>query len=70
MTLAALLVGPMGGGGIALALSLASGVNTLLLFWFFRGKAGADPRLLMATSFTYGLKILAVSLFAALPLYF
>jgi len=70
MTIAALLVGPMGGGGIALALSVASGVNTLLLFWFFRGKTGANPRLLMATSFTYGLKILSVSLFAALPLYF
>lgn len=36
-----LLMGPMGHGGLALATSLASGVNLLILAWYFTVKTGA-----------------------------
>jgi putative peptidoglycan lipid II flippase len=36
-----LLMGPMGHGGLALATSLASAVNFLILAWYFTGLAGS-----------------------------
>lgn len=68
--LAASLVGSMAGGGIALALSLASLTNTLVLFWMFRKKPFCPLRSLLRTTLIYSCKILGFSLIAALPLVF
>jgi putative peptidoglycan lipid II flippase len=66
--LAAVLVRPMRGAGIALALSLSSAVNTVLLLAFLRKnpKIGVG-RALRATLF-YALKLLVFSFLASLPL--
>ncbi|GAB1483722.1 murein biosynthesis integral membrane protein MurJ [Treponema sp.] len=69
MALAALLVGPMKGGGVALALTLASVVNTLLLLLFLsRNPQVAVSRALRSAS-VYALKLVAFSLIAVAPLY-
>jgi putative peptidoglycan lipid II flippase len=65
--LAALLVGPMGGAGIALALSLASGVNTGLLLWFLKGKPWIALGRILASALGYTLKLLLLSGIAVLP---
>ncbi len=62
--LALLLVGPMRGGGIALALSLASAVNTVLLFVFLSRSEEIDVRSLIASTVRYALKIAAFSVAA------
>ncbi len=64
ITLALALVGPMRGGGIALALSLASAVNTILLFVFLSKSGDIDVRSLISTTVRYALKITAFSLVA------
>ncbi len=67
IALALALVGPMRGGGIALALSVASAVNTTLLFAFL-GKTGkVRVRPLVASTARYALKMAAFSALAALP---
>ncbi len=68
MALAALLVGPMKGGGVALALTLASLVNTVLLLAFLsRNKRIAVARALKAASL-YALKLAGFSLVAVAPI--
>jgi putative peptidoglycan lipid II flippase len=70
ITLALLLVSPMKGGGIALALSLASAANTVLLVYFLRKKESQDLTAMLRTTVLYALKILLFSLVAALPLWY
>ncbi len=70
IVLALLLVRPMGGNGIALALSLSSALNTFILVALLlrsgvRGMKGALKR-----SFLYMLRLVGLSLLAAIPLYF
>jgi len=68
MVLAALLVGPLKGGGVALALSLASVLNTVLLLAFLsRNPQVAVGRALRSAS-TYAAKLTVFSLLAAVPL--
>ncbi|MEJ5188507.1 MAG: murein biosynthesis integral membrane protein MurJ [Breznakiellaceae bacterium] len=69
MILAALLVGPMKGGGVALALSIASGVNTALLFIFMRRTPQIDMRHIIGSSVRYTGKLLAFSALASIPVY-
>jgi putative peptidoglycan lipid II flippase len=64
------LVGSMAGGGIALALSLASLANTLVLFWMFRNKPFCPLKTLLKTTIIYSSKILGFSLVAAIPMVF
>ncbi|QEK00355.1 murein biosynthesis integral membrane protein MurJ [Treponema phagedenis] len=68
--LALTLVLPMRGGGIALALTLASIANTILLFAFLRRKETIDIKSVLVSSTAFILKITFFSLIAALPLYF
>jgi putative peptidoglycan lipid II flippase len=66
--LAALLVGPMRGGGIALALSLASAVNSALLLVFLRKNPNIRVKQVLGSALAYAAKLIAVSALATLPL--
>ncbi|MDR2632429.1 MAG: murein biosynthesis integral membrane protein MurJ [Treponema sp.] len=66
ITFAAVLAGPMQGAGIALALSLASAVNTVLLFCFLRNKPWIALGRVLAAASVYTLKL---SLFSGIALF-
>jgi putative peptidoglycan lipid II flippase len=67
IALAALLVGPFRGAGVALALTLASGVNTVLLLAFL----GRNPRIAVGkalkSALVYTLKLALFSMIAVIP---
>ncbi|MGP1445479.1 murein biosynthesis integral membrane protein MurJ [Treponema sp.] len=70
IVLAAALAGIMKGGGIALALSLASMVNTVLLLVLLKKSKTMDIPGFLAPAAQFTLKITLFSLAAAAPLYF
>lgn len=61
---------PMGGNGIALALSLASLINTVFLFIFMKKMPGFNRGKVLKNSVLYALKICVYSVIAAVPCYF
>ena len=66
---AAILVGPMRGAGIALALSLASAMNTIMLFIFLK----KNPNIALGSArstLIYILKLLIISGLAVVPVLF
>ena len=65
--LALILSFPMGGNGIALALSLASLLNTVFLFIFMKKMAAIEVERLARGTLLYGLKMLLLSVIAAAP---
>jgi len=70
IVLALILVHPMQGGGIALALSLASAANTVILVFFLRRKESVDIGAMLRSTVFYTLKITVFSLIAALPIWY
>lgn len=68
MALAALLVGPMKGGGVALALTIASMVNTAFLLLFLRRNPQVAVGRAVASALGYTAKLALFSLIAVLPL--
>jgi putative peptidoglycan lipid II flippase len=68
VSLAVALVTPMRGGGIALALSLASAANTAILFVLLARKDTVDVARVLRAGALYALKILAISAVAVLPI--
>lgn len=64
------LVIPMSGNGIALALSLASAVNTVFLFVFMKKMESFNVGKLIKDELIYILKISLFSLIAVVPTYF
>lgn len=70
IALALALVRPMRGGGIALALSLASAANTALLLWYMRNKESSNMASLLRSTGLYALKMIALSLIAAFPIWY
>lgn len=68
--LAVILVFPMGGNGIALALTLASAVNTIFLFIFMKKLNSIDTKKIAKNTIFYILKITIFSLIASIPCYF
>ncbi len=70
IALALALVGPLRGGGIALALSLASLANTVFLLMFLKKKKSCDLALVLRSTIMYALKITAFSAVAAFPIWF
>ena len=66
---ALILVGPFRGSGIALALSLASAINTVLLLLFLRKKPNINI-LPVFSVLLYILKLTILSVLAAIPVYF
>ncbi len=65
-----ILVRPMGGKGIALALSLASLLNTLALFAFMKKMESIEVGKLARGTLLYAIKMCIFSVIAALPTYF
>jgi putative peptidoglycan lipid II flippase len=68
IVLAIALSFPMKGGGIALALSVASAANTVCLMYFLRKKETIDVPKVLRSSIVYALKMLALSAIAAVPI--
>ncbi|MCD1655409.1 murein biosynthesis integral membrane protein MurJ [Treponema zuelzerae] len=67
IALALVLVGPMRGGGIALALSLASAANTAFLFLFMRKNGSISAGSILRSTVGYTLKMALFSALAAWP---
>lgn len=65
--LALILVGPMQGGGIALALTIASFANTVVLFVAMKKENTADVGKLIKSTLTYSLKMIVFSVVACVP---
>ena len=61
---------PMGGNGIALALSLASLLNTMFLFIFMKKMESIEVGRLARGTLIYALKMCVLSVIAAVPTYF
>ena len=66
---ALILVHFMSGGGIALALSIASAVNTVFLFIFLKKNPVIDVAKVIRGLVLYVLKLIVLSLIAAVPAY-
>ncbi len=69
IVLACVLVTFMSGGGIALALSLASAVNTIMLFIFLRKSTAVDVKTFLRSNIIYAIKLVLFSLVASLVVY-
>jgi len=69
MLLAALLVGPFRGAGIALALSVASAVNTVLLLAFLKSNPHIAVGRALGSALLYTLKLSLLSAIAVIPLF-
>lgn len=69
IVVALILVHPMKGGGIALALTLASLANSVLLFIFLKKTATVDVASVVRGTVLYALKLCVLSLIAAVPAY-
>ena len=70
IVLALVFVRPFGGNGIALALTLASFVNTLFLFIFMKKLDSFKIRKVIFQTLGYILKMAVYSIIAAIPCYF
>jgi putative peptidoglycan lipid II flippase len=68
MIMAALLVGPMRGGGVALALTMASAVNTVLLLRFLKRNPKVAVGKAVRSASLYALKLAGLSILAVLPI--
>jgi len=68
--LAAALVGPFRGAGIASALSLASAVNTILLLVFLKKNPNIALGSVFGSVIIYIVKLLVISVLAIIPIYF
>ena len=64
------LTGPFGGNGIACALSIASLVNTVFLFIFMKKLGTMETRRIIKSNLLYALKIIIMSVIAAIPCWF
>ncbi|MDR0403862.1 MAG: murein biosynthesis integral membrane protein MurJ [Treponema sp.] len=70
MILAAALVGPMKGSGIALALSIGSTANTVLLLVFLNRNPNVAVGRALVPAALYALKLVVFSVIAAVPVLF
>jgi len=70
IALAAILVKPMSGPGIALALTIASAANTVALFLFLRKTPTIQVGAVVKSTLIYALKIIVFSVIASVPVYF
>ena len=68
MLLALVLSPRMKGGGIALALTLSSAGNTVLLLWFLGRNQNINVGMVLKPALAYTAKLALVSILAALPL--
>ena len=70
IVLVLVLVKPFGGNGIACALSIASFVNTVFLFVFMKKTGTMQTGLILKNSVLYSIKIIIMSVIAAVPCWF
>ena len=70
MILAAILVRPLRGAGIALALSLASAINTVLLLVFLKKNPHIAVGRALRSALVYTLKLAVLSGIAVIPVLF
>jgi putative peptidoglycan lipid II flippase len=70
MALAAVLVAPMRGSGVALALTLASAVNTALLLAFLRKNPSIAVGKALGPALLYTVKLAVFSVIALVPVLF
>ena len=70
ITLAALLVGPYRGAGIAFALTIASAVNTIMLLVFLKKNPNINLKAVIGPALLYILKMIILSALAIIPVYF
>ncbi len=70
MVLACALVYPLSGAGIAIALTVASFVNMVMLFVFMRRNKNINVKDVVFSTLTYSLRMVVFSVVAALPVYF
>ncbi len=70
IVLAVILVKPLKGAGIALALSIASMVNMIMLFVFLHKTPTIDVKSVVLKSLGYAVKMAIFSLIASIPVYF
>ncbi len=70
IAIALALVGAMKGGGIALALTIASLVNTVFLFVFLRKSHNINVGSVVRSTILYAVKMCVLSAIASLPLIF
>ncbi|WP_149554731.1 murein biosynthesis integral membrane protein MurJ [Treponema pectinovorum] len=70
MIFALVLIKAMSGGGIALALSLGSLANSILLFIFLKKNSDIDVKSVVRGTVLYSLKILVYSFVASIPVFF
>lgn len=67
--LALVLVFPMGGNGIALALTIASIVNTIFLFLFMKKMNSIEFKKIVKVTLLYIVKLIVFSIVASIPCY-
>src|SRR5574344_873348 len=60
----------LSGAGIALALTIASGVNTAALFFFLKKTPSVDVNSVVKSTARYALRMVLFSIIASLPVYF
>ncbi len=70
MILAFILCSPMKQRGIALALSLASAINTVVLFWFMKHDGMTGVGSIVKETILYSLRMVVYSIIAAIPTWF
>lgn len=67
MIFALVLIKPMSGGGIALALTLGSLANSILLFVFLKKNKQIDVKAVVGGTILYSIKMAVLSVIAAIP---
>lgn len=67
MIFALILIKPMNGGGIALALTLGSLANSILLFVFLKKNKQIDVKAVVGGTILYSIKMAVLSVIAAVP---
>lgn len=67
MIFALVLIKPMSGGGIALALTLGSLANSVLLFVFLKKNKQIDVKAVVGGTILYSIKMAVLSVIAAIP---
>lgn len=70
IALAAILAGPLRGAGIALALSAASAINTVLLLVFLKRNPHIAVGKVLRATLLYAIKLIVFSAVATLPVYY
>jgi putative peptidoglycan lipid II flippase len=70
IVLAATLVAPLKGGGIALALTAASGINTAALLFFLKKNPEITVKQVLRSALGYSCKMALFSFIAIIPVYF